>query len=175
MFGCVLWAEARVAALETVMLVCLTFRIENVCCKCSVSWLYCLLIEIQRLCLSLLWVILSFRSSVCVLDWIVHMYICLYGYLCVYALCSLGHVSCLCLVMGWSDVYKKAWPSGKLSMVNKVLFKQKHAKCKHKSALVSCGGHIWHQCIPSPYISPQLLSCSEKNNPNEWKINVING
>lgn len=81
-------------------------------------------------------------SYICALDCVVHMCTGLYAYLFVYALCLLGLMSCLCSVKAQSDVYNEALPSGKWSMVIKVLFKQKHAKCKHKSALVSCVGHI---------------------------------
>lgn len=99
--------------------------------------------------ISVHWIVLCICAFICILIY-------------VYTLCSLEHMSCLCLLPAWSDVHKKALPSGKWSMVNKVLFKQKDAKCKHKSALVSCVGHIWHQCIPNPSVSPQLLSRLEK-------------
>lgn len=93
-------------------------------------------------------------------------------------MCMLQHMACLCLVRAWSDVYKRASPSGKWSMVNKVLFKQKHAKCKRKSALVHCVGPIWHQCIPNPSASPQLLFYwKKKQQQSKWVENecVING
>lgn len=111
----------------------------------SLLWVFLLFFQIQYLCICVLYKC----AFVCMLIY-------------VYALCSLEHMSCLCLVRPWSDVYEKASPSGKWSMVNKVLYKQKHAKCKYKSALVSCVGPIWHQCIPIPSVSPQLLSCWKK-------------